>query len=67
MTDEIRFVGDMQKVTLKPGDVLVVTCSHPLTDNNAEYLRKYIAESFPGHKCLVLGDGLKLGVVEKVA
>ena len=60
---EIQFIGDMQSLALKPGDVLVLKCPGKVSYDTAEKLRDMIETQFPGHKALVLDDGLELGVI----
>jgi hypothetical protein len=65
MTDnsEIRFLGDMQRLEMKPGDVLVLTLEQSISADVAERLRAMVAGSLSGAKVLVLADGIKLGAV----
>lgn len=62
---EIRFVGDIERLSLKPSDALIVTSKLELTRENRAAIRAKVEQEFPGHKCLVLSDGLDLSVVEQ--
>ena len=66
MTDEIRFIGDLQKVTLGKDDVLVLQAETDFPPEVADRLRQQVQEAFPEYakKVLVLCNGLKLDVVE---
>lgn len=64
MTDEIRFLGDLQRLELKDGDILVLTTPLHLPPESVRRLRASVEALIPGHKVVVLGDGLKLGVLE---
>lgn len=61
---EIRFLGDMERLSLKPGDVLVISSPHELTRESLEGIEAEVGGHFPGHKCCVLAPGLRLGIVE---
>lgn len=61
---EIRYLGDVQRLTLKPGDTLVLSCAEPISDETAERLTQYLVAKFgPEQRVLVMGDGLKVGVL----
>lgn len=56
----------MQKVRLAPGDMLVLMTDRILPDDTCERLRDQLEKIFEGkNKCLVLGDGLKLAVIDR--
>ena len=64
MTDpEVRYLGDVQRLALKPGDTIVLQSDQEISDETAVRLRNYVEQFLPGHKVLVLGDGLKIGVL----
>lgn len=65
--DTIRFLGDLQRVSVEPGDTLVLKVPQPLPDDVCARLSERIESLFPGHKCIVLCDGLELGVISKMA
>ena len=64
MADEIRFVGDLQRVDVRPGDRYVLTVARPIS--NEMHLRiQAVWKDFMGAGApilLVLEDGMKLGV-----
>lgn len=64
---QIRYLGDLQRLELKPGEVLVLTVDEIIDERTAEMLRVYVqrAVSRPGFvpDVLVLERGLKLGVL----
>lgn len=49
-------------LNIKPGDVLVIHVRRSLQPQREINLRKQVEEQFPGHKCLVLQDGMTLSV-----
>jgi hypothetical protein len=61
--EEIRFVGDLQRVQPQPGDVFVLTCDQNLSCHQAELLREAFARAMPTATLLILDAGMKLGVI----
>lgn len=59
----IRFVGDLHRLQVLPGDVLVVQTDQILTGKAREHLRAILVEHIPGHRVLVLDRSLSLGAV----
>lgn len=66
VTVEILDVKTVEKVTFSPGDVIVFTAPGAITTEAAERILAYAKEKFPDNKVMVLGDGLKVGVMTKV-
>ena len=60
----IRYLGDLKRLDLKPGDQFVLMCSEKLTVAQMKALkaawRKQMGNDF---KVVVLGWGMKLGVI----
>jgi hypothetical protein len=48
---------------MKPDDVLIVHSDSPLSGDTCAHIREMMAATFPGKKCLVMSDGLKLGIL----
>ncbi len=48
---------------LKPDDVIVCECDSMIPFDAAERIRKNLELVWPGRKCVVLGDGLRLKVM----
>jgi hypothetical protein len=63
MNDEIRFVGDMERVTVRPGDVFVVHVTDDISLEAAERLQAAVSRDLDGAKVLVFVGGMKLGVM----
>jgi hypothetical protein len=61
---EIRYLGDVQRLQLEPGDVVVLTYSGMLSEEARAYLAKYVSESL-GRDVLVLDSGVQIGVMGK--
>lgn len=55
-------VFDVGRVTLNPGDRVVLTCPSAISRDTADRLQAYWEGFYPDTKALVLGDGLKLTV-----
>jgi hypothetical protein len=64
MTDEIRYLGDLQRLELKTGDKFVLTVDVPISVRVADMIRKQW-EQFAGEgvPLLILQDGMKLGAI----
>jgi hypothetical protein len=61
---EIRFVGDLQRVERKPGDVFVLSVPFRPTVEQVGVLREQLRRGLgEDAKVIVLPEGLKLGVV----
>ena len=65
---EIRFLGDLQRLERKPGDVFVLTLEGRISDSirsilQAQWSSFWDDEPRPTPKLLILDDGIKLGVV----
>jgi hypothetical protein len=54
------------KLTVKPGDILVLKSPEPITDQTAKQLVKNMGQVFKKHnvKTIVLGDGLDIFKLE---
>jgi hypothetical protein len=59
----LRIIGNVQRLALRPGDVVVVLCDGAICDATAARLRSEMQPLFPDNKVLVLGDGLKIAAV----
>ncbi len=66
MDDEIHFLGDLQRLEVRPGDVFVLKTNKILSREAVERLRDYLAASLGcENKIIVLGDGMELGVLSR--
>lgn len=63
MKGEIKFVGEMSVLNIKPDDVLVVTTEMLISHDQMKHIEEHIYSTFPNNKVLVLSAGLKLGVL----
>lgn len=65
---EVRFLGDVQRLTLQPGDVLVLKCANVLTVETTARLREHV-QKIVGQECkvMVLSGGLEIGVLSPQA
>ena len=65
---QVNFLGDVQRMALQPGDVLVLTVDSPLSSEMADRLRATLESQLPGlQKVIVLERGMKLGLVLPLA
>jgi hypothetical protein len=53
---------DATVLKIEPGDILVFTVDHPLSDAEHDFMMELIESQFPGHQCVVL-EGAQLAVV----
>ncbi len=61
---EIRYLGDVQRLALKPGDTLVLSIDQHLSDEIANRLSKELRQRLHGDfPVIVLSAGMKLGVI----
>lgn len=61
---EIRFLGDLQRLVVHPGDVLVLNCDQVLSDEVATRLKSaLLAAVGQDVRVIILGQGMRLGVV----
>jgi hypothetical protein len=56
---------DIRRLTLQPGDVLVVHMQGGATKQQADDVLLLFQSYFPDHKCLVLAPGLELEVLSE--
>jgi hypothetical protein len=59
-------VADLKRVSLEPGDVVVLQVPGDLSDKHAALLRENLSEAFPGHEIGILTGGAQLSVVRPV-
>lgn len=62
MTEALKIVGDISRVRMHPGDVVIIRVPDRLTVTQVNVLRERVATFFPGHEVLVLDGGLDLQV-----
>jgi hypothetical protein len=65
---EPTFLGDVQRLSLKPGDVVVMYADSGIDDDTAEKLKLGLGAALEGwfgrkHGVMILTDGLKIGVI----
>jgi hypothetical protein len=65
---QIRYVGELQRLELRPGDKFVLVCPGAISRDMAERL-KQTWQDFAGedHPCAVIADGMKLVVLSDPA
>jgi hypothetical protein len=61
---EIRFIGDLQRLTIGPDDRFVLTCEQRLSPGAMDRIQEaWIKFAGPDAKLLVLESGCKLGAI----
>jgi hypothetical protein len=63
--DEQPLTVEVQRLSLKPGDLVVVSVLDMISFEMAERLRALVAKRVPGHDVLVLAGGVRIGVLEQ--
>jgi hypothetical protein len=63
----IQFLGHMQRLTLRKGDVYVLTVDAILNGEAMSHLKSQWEAVFPEAKLVVLDRGMKLGVISSAA
>lgn len=56
-------ISRISTAPVKPDDVIVVESDHALTRDTIDRLTAIMESVWPGRKCIVLSEGLKLKVV----
>lgn len=62
MTEALKIIGDISRVRMHPGDVVIVKVADHLTRERALILRERVQKVFPGHEVVVLDGGMDLQV-----
>jgi hypothetical protein len=63
--DQIRFLGDLQRLEVRPGDVFVLKSRQPLSSEQLKRIHEMWEQNGPGGKLFIQGDGFELGVVSR--
>ena len=64
-SSEIRYLGDVQRLQLEPGDVVVLTCEGVLTSDQLVAIQRYMDQRLLAHTTLVLDSTMRIGVLGK--
>lgn len=61
---EIRWVGELQRCDVRPGDKFVLNVDGIISDHTAQHIQRAWKDFIGGDhaKLLILTDGMKLGV-----
>lgn len=62
-TANIRYLGDVQRLHLMPGDSIVLKTPQPISAETANRLRTELQRELAGRHCIVLGDDLEIGAI----
>lgn len=62
---EIKYLGDVQKLSLSPGDTIVIKAAEPLSEADVMRIRDSMSGIFEDHRVLVLDKTMELGVLHK--
>jgi hypothetical protein len=65
--DQIRYLGDVQRLALQPGDIVVLKFAGAISAETHCRLKAMVKNELPGHKVLILDSGMEIGVLGKAA
>lgn len=61
---DVRFIeSEFQRVCVGKGDVIILSYPGSLSRDAIGNIQKIAEQTFPGHKIIILEEGLKIGVV----
>jgi hypothetical protein len=63
----LRYLGDLQRIMHKPGDVFVLTTNQFIPPAAREAIKQHWAIAMPDTKLLVLENGMHVGVLSRNA
>jgi hypothetical protein len=63
--DPMLEIQAIKRLRLRPGDIIVLKTQKVLSHNAFENIRSVVADNFPGHKVLVLEEGMDIEVISK--
>lgn len=59
----VRYLGDLQRLTLKPGDTIVLTLAEPVSEEAAQRILAIVRQQLGAVPILILDQGTTLGVL----
>ena len=59
----LEIEAEVQRIELRPGDVVVARCEERIRPEFAVYLRKRLRAAFPDNQVIVIDGGLELQVL----
>ena len=63
-TNGIKYIGDLQRLTIKPGDIFVVQFEQTLNQEQRKRGREILEEELQGHKVIVLDGNAKISILD---
>lgn len=63
MSDEIRYLGDVQRLALRSGDVVVLTSKCRLTNAEKERITESMRNIFKDNQIVILDSNFEISVV----
>lgn len=63
--ETIPEINELQKVEIKPDDVIVVTLRSRVPDEKLRRIKEHLMTVFPGNKIVVFGESIQFAVYEK--
>jgi hypothetical protein len=63
-SDSVRYLGEVQRLEVNPGEVLVLTVPHVISTETEQRLREQFRRlKLPEHQLLILSGGMRIGVL----
>lgn len=62
---QVRYLGNVQRLQLQPGDVVVLTADVVLKNEQLQAIQVFMDRRLPNHTVLVLDKTLRIGVLGK--
>ncbi len=59
----IKYLGDVRRLALHPGDVVVLYLPGHASPESVERVKAAASVLIPDHRIMVLADGIKIGVL----
>ena len=63
MSDEIRYLGDVQRLVLHEGDVVVLSVKMNLPASEKTRIMDYMKAMFPNNNVVIIPDSYEISVV----
>lgn len=62
-TTAVKILGSIRKMSVKPGDVVVLKINAPLTMDEREQVRETLRGVFPNNKAMILDNNTSISVM----
>jgi ribosomal protein L24 len=63
--EDVEYLKNSQTINVKDGDVVVINCNKPVSIEGCKMIKDHVKDFFPNNKCMVLVDGMEIGVMRE--